>query len=87
MVWAELGTLIGVPVVRSIAGWIENAFEDGKVDRFEVGKLGSTVLRVGIMGAAAFFGLEAFGLDVSAFAAATSAVVLDFILGVFREKA
>ena len=86
MVWAELGSFIGVPIVRSIAGWIENAFEDGKVSSFEWGQLGSTILRVGIMGLGLFFGLDAFGLDVSAFAAATAAVVFDFLLGVFRKK-
>jgi hypothetical protein len=56
MVWQEALTLIGVPIVRSVAGWLENAFDDGKISGFELKELGSTVLRVGIIGVAAFFG-------------------------------
>jgi len=85
MVWKELGILVGVPVVRSVAGWIENALADGKIEAFEWKKLGETVLRVGIIGIAAFFGLNEAGFDISAIGAAGSAVVLDFILRAIKK--
>jgi len=83
---AELGTLVGVPVVRALGGWIENAFEDGKVSRLEARQLGSTIFRIGFIGAGLFFGLDAFGLDVTAFEASASAVVLDFLFGAIKKK-
>lgn len=86
MVWQEALTLIGVPIVRSVAGWLENAFDDGKITGFELKELGSTVLRVGIIGAATFFGLNNIGLDVSALGASASAVLLDFIISAIKKK-
>ena len=86
MVWKELAILVGVPVVRSVAGWIENALADGKIEGFEWQKLGETVLRVGIIGIAAFFGLNEAGIDISAIGAAGSAVLFDFILRAIKSK-
>jgi len=82
----ELWPIVGLPVVRSVAGWVENALDDGKISAFEWQQLGATVFRVGFMGAAAFFGLSGLGIDVSALGASASAVVLDFILKAFKKK-
>ena len=82
----NLWPIVGLPVARSVAGWVENALEDGEISAFEWQQLGATVLRVGIMGLAAFFGLGGLGLDVSALGAGASAVVLDFILASFKKK-
>lgn len=76
----EIITLIGVPIARSVAGWIENSLEDGKIDAFEWAQLGGTIVRIGMIGAGTYFGLNGLGLDVSAIGAAASAVVIDFIL-------
>lgn len=73
--WIELGTIIGLPVLRSVAGWLENALEDGEISPFEWGELGATVFRMGAIGAGIYF-----GFDVSAFAAAGAALLSDFIL-------
>lgn len=72
---AEIGTLVGIPIIRSVAGWLENALKDGSIDRFELKELGSTIIRVGMIG----FGLF-IGFDMSALAAAGSAVAGDFLL-------
>jgi hypothetical protein len=47
--WLQLWPIVGIPIIRSLAGFLENALEDGKIDGFEWAQLGSTVLRVGII--------------------------------------
>ncbi len=86
MVFKEILTIVGFPVLRSVVGWAENALKDSKVTSFELRQLGETVLRVGFMGFAAYFGLNELGLDVSALGAAGSVVVLDFILSAIKKK-
>lgn len=36
----------GVAVVRAVAGWLENALENGHIDRFELKQLAGTIFRV-----------------------------------------
>lgn len=76
----------GVPLVRGIAGWIENAFDDGEVSSLEWSQLGGTVVRIGIISLGLFYGLDGLGLDVSALGASAGAVVIDFILKAFKKK-
>jgi len=82
----SLWPLVGLPVIRSVAGWLENALEDGKIEAFEWTQLGSTVLRLGIIGFATFFGLNGLGFDVNVLGAAGSAFILDFILRAIKKK-
>lgn len=86
MIWQETLTLIGFPVLRSVAGWAENALKDNKVTNFEWQQLGSTVLRVGLIGVGTYFGLNEMGIDVSAIGAGASSIVLDFILSAIKKK-
>ncbi len=86
MVLKELLPLVGIPVIRSVAGWAENALKDSKITEFEWKQLGQTVLRVGLIGAATYFGLNELGLDVSALGASASAVIFDFILSAIKKK-
>lgn len=86
MVWEEILSLVGFPVLRSVAGWIENALQDGKIEAFEWKQLGETVLRVGIIGVGTYFGLNSAGVDISAFGAGAAAVVLDMILNAIKKK-
>lgn len=86
MVWTEILALVGFPVLRSAFGWAENALKDNKITGFEWQQLGSTVLRVGIIGAATYFGLNEMGVDVSAFGAGASSIVIDFILSAIKKK-
>ena len=67
--------------LRSIAGWAENSFKDGKIDAIEWTQLGATVLRVGAMTLAISLGMES-GLVQSA----SIAVVLDYILLAIKKK-
>ena len=86
MVLKEILALVGFPVLRSVAGWAENALKDNKITDFEWKQLGETVLRVGFIGVAAYFGLNELGLDISALGAGASAVVLDIILAAIKKK-
>jgi len=77
---SQLIPLVGIPVARSVVGWAENALKDGVVSSFEWKELGQTVLRMGMIGLATFYGLNGMGVDISAFAAGASTVLLDFVL-------
>jgi len=78
--------IVGLPIVRSVAGWLENSLKDGVINTFEWAQLGETIVRVGIIGGAAFFGLNGLGIDVSALGASAGAIVFDFILKAIKTK-
>ena len=86
MTWVDIISLVGIPVVRSVAGWLENAFQNGVIDAFEWAKLGETIVRVGIIGFVAYFGLNALGVDVSGLATGAGAFVFDFLLMAIKKK-
>ena len=65
----------GVALIRAIAGWGENALEDGKIDLPEWKRLGSTIVRMGVPMAALIW-----GLNIDAGVAAGMIVVLDIVL-------
>ena len=83
---AQIGAIIGIPVLRSVGGWITKATEDGKISKFEVLQLGKTVVRTGIVGSMIFFGATGMGIDVSAVASAATAVIFDMILSALKEN-
>lgn len=70
-------TLIGVPIARSVAGWLNNSLEDGKIDMIEWKLLGSTIVRVGLIGTATYFGFNGLGIDISAVGASFGAILMD----------
>ncbi len=86
MSWTNILPIVGIPIIRGVAGWAENALKDGVITKFEWAKLGETVVRVGVIAAAAFYGLNGLGIDVSAIASGAGAVVLDFILMAIKKK-
>lgn len=75
--------IIGAGLVRSIAGWLENALEDGKISDYEWKLLGSTIIRVGFFGAIAYYfpGLNLSGLEASACGLAG-----DFLLQAVKKR-
>ena len=84
--WTALWSLIGVPVLRSVAGWANNALKDNVVTNFEWKQLGRTIIRVGLIGFAAFFGFNGMGLDVSAIGAAFSALIIDKFISAWKSR-
>ena len=67
-------------MLRSVAGWAENAFQDRRIEKFELVLLGETMIRVGIITAGTFFGLNGMGFEISGMASGFAAIVIDFFL-------
>jgi hypothetical protein len=66
--------------IRNIAGWLENSLKDGKIDKYEWGKLGGTVLEVAVLSFAAMFGL---GLDPAS--ASGVGILGSFVLSALKK--
>lgn len=75
----ELGLAAGLPVLRSVAGWLENALKDKKITEFEWKMLVSTVIRVSVIGGAVYLGADGFGFDVDAIGASAAGVLGDMV--------
>lgn len=76
-------TILAIPgaaVLRSLAGWVENALEDGKVTKYEWAQLGATLLRV-VPVAIGFM----YGLDFGVFEAAGAAVLTDIGISAVKK--
>lgn len=77
-------TTIGIPVIgavlRNVAGWLENSLKDGKIEAYEWGLLGSSILRVGVMGLAL-----GFGLDIDPTSATGLAIGADYLLSALKK--
>ena len=84
--WTTVGAAIGIPIARSIGGWVTKATADGKISRFEVKQLGETVLRTAIIGTLIYIGAGGVGFDITAVGSAASAVIFDMILSAWKEK-
>ena len=81
----EIGIVIGLPVARSVAGWLVNALQDGAISDFEWARLGETVLSVGIISGAAYIGFAAVGFDVNAIATTAGAILFDSLLRALKK--
>lgn len=79
--WSEILTTFGVAFGRSITGWMQNAFKDGKIDSFEWSQLGATVVRIAVLTIGISYGI---GLDTAA--AAFSALAGDLVLSALAKK-
>ena len=76
----ELITLSIPGLLRGIAGWAENAFEDGKLTLPEWKLLGSTLMRVGMISSSMYYGWNYFSdTQADAFATGFAAVLFDFV--------
>lgn len=85
--WAGIIAIIFTPLVRSAAGWLENALEDGIISEFEWRQLLSTVLRVGLTTAAIYFGIGTIpGVDIHAFSAGAAGFLFDLIYRAVKVK-
>ena len=79
--------IIGVPIFRSVFGWLEHSLKDHKIDKFEWAKLGETVVRVGVIGLGMYFGLSKFfGVDMNVLGVSAGALVFDFLISALKAK-
>jgi hypothetical protein len=76
----ELLTIVGLPVLRSVAGWLENALQDNKISAFEWKELVKTVLKLGVPALALFYG---FALPAEF--AASIPVVVDYGFSYYQQ--
>ncbi len=71
----SISVILLAATLRNIAGWIENSLQDGKIQSYEWGLLGATILRVGVLGLALYY-----GFNLGAVESGSLAVASDFIL-------
>ena len=81
----NLAAAVAFPVGRSVAGWLQNALKDNKITPFELKQLGETVLRVGIISVAVFFGADSWGIDINVFGASATAFIIDVIVEAVKK--
>ena len=84
--WTTMIAAIGIPILRSVGGWATKATEDGKISKFELGELGKTIIRTGIIGTMIYVGADGMGMDISVIASSATAVIFDMILSAWKEK-
>ncbi len=82
----DLSIIVGIPVVRSVAGWAVKALADNRVTRFELRQLGQTVIRVGLLGLMGYFGLSELGVDNAAIASAIGAFFVDKLFNALKQN-
>jgi len=73
MSFYEALIIVGASVIRSVAGWLNGALEDGKITLFEWKELVKTTLRMGIPAFALYY-----GWDVPPEIAASSLLVVEY---------
>ena len=81
-----LAVLVTSGAFRTITGYLENVFRDGKITKYELGLGAATLFRVGVITVGFYLPLSSFGFDAAAIASGGSALVLDFILSKFKIK-
>jgi len=79
MTLKEAAIIVGVPIIRNIAGWAENALQDGQISKYEFAELTKTIVSMGITGTFLYFGLDGVGIDGAAIGAAVGAFIIDKI--------
>lgn len=82
----DIGILIVTPVLRSFFGWASKALEDDEVTTYEWKLLLSTILRVGLLGALAYFGFSIAGIDNAALAAGVAAFFADKLFSALKKN-
>jgi len=78
--------VVGIPTLRSIAGWLNNALEDKKIDKFEWTKLVETIFRTTVTGVTAYYGINMFGLDIDIIAPIIGATLIDWIYQLYKPE-
>jgi len=87
MVLKETLFILGVPALRAVAGWLENALEDEKISLFEWKQLAMTEARLLLPVAATFIGIDAMGMgfDVAAAGSLAVGILFDKIVSALKK--
>ncbi len=82
----DLAIIVGIPCIRSAAGWAHKALKDNKVTRFEKKKLLQTIIRVGSLGFIGYLGFNIAGVDNAALAAAVGSFIADKAFNALKQN-
>ena len=73
----KVAAIIMIPVAQSCMGWAKRALEDDIITKFEWKELTITVIRVGSVTAAGYYGLAFAGIDIPVMSAALGGFLFD----------
>ncbi len=76
----QIVSFIGLPVLRSFAGWLNGSLQDNKIEKFELNLLLATMLRVTIISTLIYFGCDKFGVNIDLLGASIAGYLTDIIL-------
>lgn len=77
--------LIVLPILRNMAGWLENSLKDGTITKYEWRRLVATVVKLTALGVATMFGLEGLGVEQAELIAAGAVYLFDVIESELRK--
>jgi len=84
--WQEVVGFIAVPIIRSVAGWLQKSLEDGRIQNYEVKKLFETIVRLGTIQLFAYYGFSIVGIDNAVLASGIAAFFADKLFGSLKEN-
>jgi hypothetical protein len=76
---------IGIPVLRNVGGWFNKAFEDGKLEAYEIKEGFHTLFRIGILQTLIYFAVPLSGADPNLLASSAAAALIDWGLGTWKK--
>jgi len=74
----EILAFVGVPVLRSVSGWLDNSLEDGKILPIEWRMLAQTLARVMLLSLMIYYGVGGV-MDIDMIASSGSAYLADLL--------
>lgn len=78
-------TVIGIPALRNLVGWLNAAMEDGVITVWEWGQAAQTVVRVLILQALIYFSVPLFGVTPDLIATGTAAALIDWLYTLYKK--
>ena len=73
-------------VGRNLFGWFMNSMKDGKIDEYEWGQLGQTIVKLAGMSVFLYFGIGAIVPGVDAEASTALAALIDILKSEFKKN-
>lgn len=77
---------IGLPIVRSVEGWLRKSLKNGHIEPYEWRLLLETTIRITLINLAMFYGFKAGSMDVPMLATSCAAYIADKILKSWKEQ-
>lgn len=81
----EIFVIVGIPIARSILGWLKISLEDNIISYFEWKKMVVTIIQVGTATICTYYGLQLAGVDIPVLAASFAGVMFDKVISALKE--